>query len=460
MTQVQVGTCPNCGQVMSEGDSLSMAQGQLIHQVCPPVVVPILQRGDIVTLPAAVQCFDCRASIPAGQPVRALKLPNGKYKITCPDAPDHHLEPSYSSTSAVEIEVEEPLAISEKVVNEPAPFATTEQIAAPGTIATAEEVQAQATIGYPCPSCGAQYPTTRSLGQHKRYCTGVAPTLSATGPPVHVSQHVHEEAPAIVTKPNGHRLGFTPVFSDAGNMLIAQLKLAYPHPTLLLGPTGMGKSVLVRHVADKLGIEHMGAINMHPATNMEQLVGFQRPLNGANGIALEWADGVLTKAVRKGGIFLMEEATRSPETVSILFGLLDDGFRYWPTPQNPDADGVTVPDSFWFIATANPAGAGYTTARMDKALESRFVIFNCSEPLADEEKMITPLIGDEAAAQLMRFVTDMRGNPESYVSTRDIKLAANLMHKGVGPLAAIDAAITQKFSKHREGILALAKAHF
>ena len=97
---------------------------------------------------------------------------------------------------------------------------------------------------------------------------------------------------------------------------------------------------------------------------------------------------------------------------------------------------------------------------MDKALESRFVIFNCVDPLADEERMIAPLIGGEAATKLMRFATDVRGNPESYVSTRDIKLTASLMAKGMEAKRAISAAITPKFPKHIEGITSMAMAHY
>jgi MoxR-like ATPase len=265
-----------------------------------------------------------------------------------------------------------------------------------------------------------------------------------------------------------------PVFSKAGLALIDTILNLFPLPTLLLGPTGMGKSVALREATMRLAKDlgrdpgtdfYPSAMNFHPATDIAQPVGFQRPRNVQDehgkplGIALEWTDGVLSKCVREGRPFLAEELTRSPETLSRLFSLLDNGFRSWPTPENPEEHEAIVHPHFWFLASANPSGAGYTTNQLDAALASRFVILKVDEPIADEAAMMRQVIPNGIANRISKIVTDLRNNPETYPSTRDVSLSAKLISQGLAPAAALDAAITQKFPKHAEGITVIIKSH-
>lgn len=444
-------------------------------------------------------CFECGVDLKAGVDVTLVQNPeSGKWRAYC----EEHA-PADEAVSEPD-----PVLADE----EPEETPDEEAEAAPEPVAPAPMAPAGALA---CPYCGtdrdlegnrfwsAKHPK-RALGQHKRKC----PSNPANGgTPAATTPAVPEAAPVTITpastgtttsagvladeprqldneapepepatpapkpkpkfkfKPPKADGTLEPMFSKAGHGLIDDITMVFPSPVLLLGPTGMGKSVLVRYatrvIAEALGHEYTyKAINAHPALDISQIVGFQRPINTPTGIALEWADGALTKQVRDGGAFLFEEATRSPETTSRLFSLLDDGFRDWPTPENPNEDRTEVHPNFWFLATANPAGKGYTTQMMDKALESRFVIFDVREPLADEVGILAAKIGQEPAEKLMRFATDMRAGPETYVSTRDLSLTAQLMFKGMDMKKAVRAAIVEKFSKQADAVKTLFTAHF
>ncbi len=124
-----------------------------------------------------------------------------------------------------------------------------------------------------------------------------------------------EVSPGYRLTPEGERIG-------------RQIASFNPEPILILGPAGTGKSLLIRHIAQQLGIDFV-AVNAHQGLDISQLVGLWRPVQTESGITIEWEDGSLTRSVKTGGLFLFEEITRAPqELLSRLFGLLDTDGRY------------------------------------------------------------------------------------------------------------------------------------
>lgn len=262
------------------------------------------------------------------------------------------------------------------------------------------------------------------------------------------------------------------VFTERGEALIRELLLCAIAPginTLLIGESGYGKSVVVREVARRLGRTY-SSLNAHPGMDIGLLVGqmFPRPLE-QGGITLEWSHGTLTQAIINGSIFFFEELTRAPqEAVSRLFGLLDQGFSYYNIPE-AGIDDVPIDPNFWFVGTANPAGRGYQTARLDPALESRFgAIFEINEPLADEAAIVNNILPDAkfglAGPRLQRFVFDTRrhdgGLEDAGVNTRDLVSAAQLIARGFAPEAAIERAVVSKNASAASGLRLLAQSHF
>ena len=268
------------------------------------------------------------------------------------------------------------------------------------------------------------------------------------------------------------------VFTERGEEVIRELMMcAVPHngkppvPCLLMGESGYGKSVVVREVARRLGRKY-SALNAHPGMDISLIVGqmLPRPAPGG-GITLEWEHGVLTTSIMNGDIFLFEEVTRAPmETISRMFGPLDEGFGYYNIPEAA-IDNIPINPNWWFVGTANPAGRGYQTARLDPALESRFGYqIEVNEPLADEAAIVSNLLPENqypnVGARLQRFIFDTRrvGNEsiadDAGVNTRDLVHAANLISRGFLPETAVERAIISKKESAADGLRMLARAHF
>jgi len=253
-------------------------------------------------------------------------------------------------------------------------------------------------------------------------------------------------------------------FSEYGKEVFEDSKLVYAadrHPLLYTGKTGVGKSLLSRALAADLGLNY-SATNAHPEMDISLWVGQWTPEND-DGIIIQWIDGVLTQLVRSGGMFLLEEFTRAPqEAMSRLFGLMDDGFRYWSLPE---AGGIDVPvaENFWLVGTANPTGGGYYTAKIDDAAKRRFVIMDIDKPLADEVRMLEDIFekGDFWISKLMKFANELREgvSHECYLNTADLRTLAKLISRGMPPIKAVKYGVAPKYNKP-DGIITLAEAHF
>jgi MoxR-like ATPase len=289
------------------------------------------------------------------------------------------------------------------------------------------------------------------------------------------------ESPEIAYSPGMEVIGIpTPpvedtspwVFTERGEAIIRELLICAQEPninTLLIGESGYGKSVVVREVARRMGRVY-SSLNGYPGMDIGLLVGqmFPRPMP-QGGITLEWQNGTLTESIINGSIFFFEELTRAPqEAISRLFGLLDQGFSYYNIPE-AGIDNIPINPNFWFVGTANPAGRGYQTSRLDPALESRFgAIFEINEPLADEPAIMENILPvakfSNLGPRLQRFVYDTRRNDSALkdagINTRDMVSTAQLIARGFTPESAVERAVVSKNPSAADGLRILARAHF
>tara|TARA_Y100000310_G_scaffold34498_1_gene32678 strand:+ start:3543 stop:4592 length:1050 start_codon:yes stop_codon:yes gene_type:complete len=268
------------------------------------------------------------------------------------------------------------------------------------------------------------------------------------------------------------------IFTQAGEQLIEELMRLAPRAggvdaisAQLDGPSGMGKSVVVREVAWRMLREFM-AINAHPGMDISLLIGAMFPRPTEQGLTLVWQDGDLTRAIKEGIIFFFEEATRAPqEMVSRLFGLLDQGFGYFNLPEAGIRD-VPIHELFWMILTSNPAGAGYQTSRLDMAFQSRMgSVFDIREPMADERAILTKILaptnseaGHNLVDRFLHFSVDTR-RPDSNgidhgVNTRDLIYAATLQARGFEAPRAIELSIGNKYPASKPVIMHCTDNHF
>ncbi len=209
--------------------------------------------------------------------------------------------------------------------------------------------------------------------------------------------------------------------------------------TMLVGPTGSGKSELVKRLCEQTGtpftIIQMGAIT----DPTEQLVGKMDLDPSTNGTRFDWADFAL--AIQRPGVVLLDEINRVPRNgFNILFNVLD-GFRELTAPgaKNTDSRTIKVNPDCVFFATAN-IGAEYTgTGAIDSALRNRFMLLELDYLDIKEETAIlkarTGISTDDAkniatVAANIRSAYRTGSELEHSVSTRETLECAEMVKDG------------------------------
>lgn len=137
---------------------------------------------------------------------------------------------------------------------------------------------------------------------------------------------------------------------------------------LLIGPTGCGKTSIIRELAD-FHQKPMIRINLNGQTGADEFVGKMLLKEGAT----YWQDGVLLQAMRNGWWLLVDEINAAvPEILFVLHSLLDDDKEVLVSEH--DGEIVKPHPDFRFFAAMNPPEEYAGTKELNKALLSRFAV--------------------------------------------------------------------------------------
>jgi cobaltochelatase CobS subunit len=129
--------------------------------------------------------------------------------------------------------------------------------------------------------------------------------------------------------------------------------------TMLTGPTGSGKSSLVKFVCAKLNRPFI-RINMSGDVESAALFGTLIVEGGAT----VWRDGAITEAVKYGAVCLVDEWELMPAEISMgMQNLLEDGgYLYLKEKPGTSADRTIIPhDDFRLVFAGNTVGQGDTS---------------------------------------------------------------------------------------------------
>lgn len=226
------------------------------------------------------------------------------------------------------------------------------------------------------------------------------------------------------------------VDDDQWMLLIRNLKVH--QNTLITGPSGTGKTEIVRMLCERTGtpltIVQMGSIT----DPTEQLVGKMDLDPATGGTRYDWADFAL--AIQRPGVILLDEINRIPKNgENILFSCLDKTRELNASgAKSTEKRIIKVNPECVFFATAN-IGTEYTgTKEIDLATRTRFMPVEMDYLDVKTEKAILKSktgISDEDANNIAFVANEIRRlsakeEIQNSVSTRETVMCAELVRDG------------------------------
>lgn len=225
-------------------------------------------------------------------------------------------------------------------------------------------------------------------------------------------------------------------------------------PVLLKGPTGVGKTRFVQHMAERLG-RPLITVPCHEDLTAADLVG-RYLLQGDETV---WLDGPLTRAVRQGAICYLDEVVEArADTIVVLHPLMDHRREL-----HLERLGETLQaaSGFMLVMSYNP---GYQSLMKDlkPSTRQRMVAVDFDFPPPEVELKVLQEIYDvpmEYAERLVRLARAIRrieadGLAEA-ASTRALVAAGKLARGGMDAKQAAIAAIASPLSDDPETMQSL-----
>lgn len=225
-------------------------------------------------------------------------------------------------------------------------------------------------------------------------------------------------------------------------------------PVMIKGPTGCGKTRLVRHMAARLELP-LYTVACHDDLTAADLVG--RHLIGDSGTF--WSDGPLTRAVREGAICYLDEVVEARKDTTVVLHPLTDDRRILILERTGET--LEAPPGFMLVVSYNP-GYQNLLKGMKPSTRQRFVAMSLDFPAPElETSILMSETGiDRALAQrLVSLAGSLRAlkdhDLDEGASTRLLVYAATLIQSGMPALDACHAALVEPLTDDAETIAAL-----
>ena len=257
------------------------------------------------------------------------------------------------------------------------------------------------------------------------------------------------------------------IFGDLARDLIVWLLMEKPEPLYIHGPSGTGKTSVIKQVAARINLP-VYQITASERMETSDLVGHYTLIDGNT----VWQDGPLAMAMRNGGIFLLDEVdTANPAVLIALNGVLDGSGL---VIAEHGGEYIEPHPLFRLACTGNSSGngdsSGYYTGvgQLNLAFMDRFTVLEATYPDPEAETALLtrkfPQLPKSLIDSMVRvanairklFVNEEQGQPcEITVTTRSLIRWAYLTLRyealsgiGLSPLVyAADLAFANRGSK-------------
>jgi nitric oxide reductase NorQ protein len=225
-------------------------------------------------------------------------------------------------------------------------------------------------------------------------------------------------------------------------------------PVLLKGPTGCGKTRFIEAMAHELGRELITVAGHEDLTSADLVGRFL--LQGGETV---WVDGPLTRAVREGAIFYLDEVVEARQDTTVVIHPLTDHRRQLPIDRLNQT--LTAAPGFCMVVSYNP---GYQSVLKDlkDSTRQRFVAIELGFPPPDVETRVVAHeagIGEDQAQLLVgvgQAIRRLEGSAlREVASTRTLIMAGVLTSEGLPMRDAVHAALVQILSDDPEMTAAL-----
>ncbi|RYZ10340.1 MAG: CbbQ/NirQ/NorQ/GpvN family protein [Myxococcales bacterium] len=242
---------------------------------------------------------------------------------------------------------------------------------------------------------------------------------------------------------DAYRIHERPYYRAVGSELASfEAAGALGLPILLKGPTGCGKTRLVRHMAHRWGLP-LVTVACNEDTTAQDLVG-RFTLQGGD---TRWVDGPLTLAARHGAVCYLDELVEAREDALVVVHPLSDDRRVLPLVAKSEV--VSAHPDFKLVASYNPDYQA-SGSELKPSTRQRFAALALGYPPAEVEAEIVRYEAGASAAlaevlvQLAlasrRLVGD--GLVEG-ISTRMLVAAARLVAGGLSTAEACELCLLQ-----------------
>ncbi|WP_121823270.1 AAA family ATPase [Halostella salina] len=319
--------------------------------------------------------------------------------------------------------------------------------------------------------------------------------LRGTGPQAEAAAHSSDElsGPSRVSQsvdeagqPTDERFGRLPVLEDVGHEEVPDIAAdAYYERTtaadktdvqvvtkaldagmnvVLKGPPGVGKSYLAKYICAQTN-RPLYRVTLSETTYREDLLGHLQLVSAPGGESVtSWVDGPLTRAVREGGVLLLDEINAADaNTAAALNAVMErENTRSLTIPQTGEV--ITPHEQFRVIATANPGYQG--TYEQNAAFEGRFrhIELDYVPPEIEVEIIFERTDIDrrkeEQVKDLVDFATRLReaylnGELTTPITTRELVRIATFMETGFMDLrTAAESELLARVDDHDTSLVA------